>query len=66
MKIFRIKIYLLFEVFVKSIFSSGLNFEKIDKIILYQSKKKFLTYTSQLRTGFLFIIRFIFKRRAFK
>ncbi len=59
MKIFRIKIYLLIEVFVKSIFSSGLNFEKIDKIILYQSKKKFLTYTSQLRTGFLLILKFL-------
>jgi len=58
-KIFRIKIYLLIEVFVKSIFSSGLNFEKIDKIILYQSKKKFLTYTSQLRTGFLLILKFL-------
>lgn len=59
MKIFRIKIYLLFKVFVKSIFSSGLNFEKIDKIILYQSKKKFLTYTSQLRAGFLLILKFL-------
>ena len=59
MKIFRTKIYLLFRVFIKSIFSSKLNFKKIDKIILHQSKKKLLTYTSQLRTGFLFILMFL-------
>lgn len=59
MKIFRIKIYLLTKVFVKSIFSSKLDFEKMDRVILRQSKKNFLTYTSQLRTGFLLILKFL-------
>ena len=59
MKIFRIKIYLEFKIFIKSIFNKDLNFKKVDKIILHQSKKKYLTYTSQLRTGFLLILKFL-------
>lgn len=59
MKIFRIKIYLQFKEFISSIFNKDLNFKKIDKILLNQSNKKFLTYTSQLRTGFLLILKFL-------
>ena len=59
MKIFRIKIYLQFKEFISSIFNKDFNFKRIDKILLNQSNKKFLTYTSQLRTGFLLILKFL-------
>lgn len=59
MKIFRINIYLKLKILIKSIFSEDIIFKKIDKIILFQSKKKYLTYTSQLRTGFLLILKFL-------
>jgi len=58
-KIFRINIYLKLKILIKSIFSEDIIFKKIDKIILFQSKKKYLTYTSQLRTGFLLILKFL-------
>ena len=59
MKIFRIKIYLEFKEFISSIFNKDFKFKKIDKILLNQSNKKFLTFTSQLRTGFLLILKFL-------
>ena len=59
MKIFRIRLYLQLKVFIRAIFQKKLNFKKIDKIILSQSNKNFLTYTSQLRTGFLLILEFL-------
>ncbi len=62
MKIFRIKLYLQFKVFIKAIFQNKLNFKEIDKIILSQSNKNFVTYTSQLRTGFLLILNFLKKK----
>ncbi len=62
MKIFRIRLYLQLKVFISAIFQKKLNFKKIDKIILSQSNKNFLTYTSQLRTGFLLILEFLKSR----
>ena len=61
MKIFRIKIYLEIKVFIKTLFKKKLDFNKTDKIILKQSNKNFLTYTSQLRTGFLLVLLFLKK-----
>ena len=62
MKIFRIKIYLEIRVFIRSLFKKKLDFNKTDKIILKQSNKNFLTYTSQLRTGFLLVLLFLKKK----
>ena len=62
MKIFRIKIYLEIKVFIKALFKKKLNFIKIDKIILKQTNKNLITYTSQLRTGFLLILLFLKKK----
>ena len=36
-----------------------MNFKKIDNIILKQSNKNFLTYTSQLRTAFLLVLKYL-------
>lgn len=59
MKIFRIKIYLEIKVFIKALFKQKFNFTKIDKIILKQTNKKLITYTSQLRTGYLLVLLFL-------
>ena len=59
MKLFRIKIYLKLLVFFKSIFKKNFNFNPIDKLILKTSKKRYLTYTSQLRTGFLLVLLYL-------
>ena len=59
MKIFRIKIYLKIKIFIKAIFQYKINLKKIDNIILKQSNKNFLTYTSQLRTAFLLVLKYL-------
>ncbi len=59
MKIFRIKIYLKIKVFIKALFTNKINFKKIDNIILKQSNKNFLTYTSQLRSAFLLVLKYL-------
>ncbi len=59
MKIFRIKIYLKIKIFLKSIFYKDFDYKVLDKIILRQTNNTFLTYTSQLRTGFLLILLYL-------
>ena len=62
MKIFRIKIYLTILTFLKSIFFNKINFHKIDRILLSQTKKKYLVYTSQLRSSFLLVLMYLKKK----
>ena len=59
MKIFRIKIYLKIKIFIKALFQNKIDLKKIDNIILKQSNKNFLTYTSQLRTAFLLVLKYL-------
>ena len=59
MKRFRIKIYLKIIIFFKSLFGNRYDFKKIDQLILSQSKKKYLTYTSQLRSSFLLVLLYL-------
>ena len=59
MKIFRIKIYLKIKIFIKALFQNKINLKKIDNVILKQSNKNFLTYTSQLRTAFLLVLKYL-------
>ena len=59
MKIFRIKIYLKIKIFIKALFHNKINLKKIDNIILKQSNKNFLTYTSQLRSAFLLVLKYL-------
>ena len=62
MKIFRIKIYLTILTFLKSIFPNNNNLNKIDRIFLSQTKKKYLVYTSQLRSSFLLVLMYLKKK----
>ena len=59
MKIFRIKIYLKIKILIKALFQNKINLKKIDNVILKQSNKNFLTYTSQLRTAFLLVLKYL-------
>lgn len=66
---FRIHIYLSFYNFLKSFFlSSSTNSQKkeISRIILNQSKKKKLIFSSQCRIAFLYILKFLKKEKAKK
>ncbi len=62
MKIFRIKIYLTTFIFLKSLFLKKVNFKIIDKIFLRQTKKKYVVYTSQLRSSFLLVLMYLKKK----
>ena len=62
MKIFRIKIYLTTLIFLKSLFLKKVNFKIIDKIFLGQTKKKYVVYTSQLRSSFLLVLMYLKKK----
>ena len=59
MKYFRIKIYLKIIVFFKSLFKNNYDQKKIDQVILSSSKKKYITYTSQLRSSFLLVLLYL-------
>ena len=59
MKYFRIKIYLKIIVFFKSLIKNNYDQKKIDQIILSSSKKSYVTYTSQLRSGFLLVLLYL-------
>ena len=48
--------------FLKSIFFNKINFHKIDRILLSQTKKKYLVYTSQLRSSFLLVLMYLKKK----
>jgi len=58
-KYFRIKIYLKIIVFFKSLFKNNYDQKKIDQVILSSSKKKYITYTSQLRSSFLLVLLYL-------
>ena len=60
MKIFRINIYLKLKILIKSIFSEDIIFKKIDKIILFQSKKKIFDLYQSVK-NWIFINFKIFK-----
>ena len=62
MKIFRIKIYLTTLILLKSFFLKKVNFKIIDKIFLGQTKKKYVVYTSQLRSSFLLVLMYLKKK----
>ena len=59
MKYFRIKIFLKIIVFFKSLFKNNYDQKKIDQVILSSSKKKYITYTSQLRSSFLLVLLYL-------
>lgn len=62
MNYFRIKIYLYFFDFFKSLFISNIENKKIEELIIQTSKKKNFILTSQLRVGFLILLQYLKKR----
>ncbi len=59
---FRINIYLSFLNFLKSFFISNINEKRIEKLITQTSKKKNFILTSQLRVGFLILLKYLKKK----
>ena len=66
MSYFRIKIYLYFVDFIKSLFISNIENKKIETLIKKTSKKKNFILTSQLRVGFLILLQYLKKKFPFK
>ena len=66
MSYFRIKIYLYFVDFIKSLFISNIENKKIETLIKKTSKKKNFILTSQLRVGFLILLQYLKKEFPFK
>tara|TARA_B100000989_G_C19491012_1_gene449809 strand:- start:148 stop:1401 length:1254 start_codon:yes stop_codon:yes gene_type:complete len=66
MSYFRIKIYLYFIDFIKSLFISNIENKKIETLIKKTSKKKNFILTSQLRVGFLILLQYLKKKFPFK
>ena len=65
MSYFRIKIYLYFVDFIKSLFISNIENKKIETLIKKTSKKKNFILTSQLRVGFLILLQYLKKKISF-
>ena len=62
MSYFRINIYLIFKFFLLSFLYRKKNIEKlIEKLIIKNSLKKFFILTSQLRVGFLILLKYFQK-----
>ena len=60
MKYFRINIYLKFKIYLFAFFLIKNKFEKkIEKLIKQNSKKKVFVLTSQLRVGFLLLLKYL-------
>ena len=60
MKYFRINIYLKFKIYLFAFFLIKNKFEKkIEKLIKENSKKKVFVLTSQLRVGFLLLLKYL-------
>jgi len=64
MRLFRIYIYLTVFNFLKGLFSSTVKDQKISKIIEKISKKKYFISTSQLRVGFIILLKYLKKKKA--
>lgn len=62
MRIFRIKIYLSILVFFKAFFLNKINFNLINKLFYEITKKKFLFFTSQLRSSYLLVLLYLKKK----
>ena len=61
MRLFRIYIYLSVYNFLKSLLSPKVKDKKISKIITKMSKKKYFIPTSQLRVGFMILLKYLKK-----
>ena len=60
MKYFRINIYLKFKIYLLAFFLIQNKFDKkIEKLIKENSKKKKFILTSQLRVGFLLLLKYL-------
>ena len=64
MRLFRIYIYLTVFNFLKGLFSSTVKDQKISKIIEKISKKKYFIPTSQLRVGFIILLKYLKKKKG--
>ncbi len=62
MSYFRINIYLSFIDFLKSFFVSSIDDQKIEKSIIKTSQKTNFILTSQLRVGFLILLKYLRKK----
>ena len=61
MSYLRINIYLNLKTFFKSISSQVVKEKRIEKLIQQNSKKKYFILTSQLRIGFLILLKYLKK-----
>ena len=59
---FRINIYLKLSIFFKSIHSKTIKKKKIESFIQNNSNKKFFILTSQLRVGFMILLKYLKKK----
>ena len=64
MRLFRIYIYLSVYNFLKSLLSPKVKDKKISKIITKMSKKKYFIPTSQLRVGFIILLKYLKKNET--
>jgi len=62
MNYFRISIYLTFKNFIRSFLNLKVSENKIEKLITKNSKKKNFIVTSQLRVGFLILLKYLKKQ----
>ena len=62
MSCLRINIYLNLKTFFKSISSQVVKKKRIEKLIQQNSKKKYFILTSQLRIGFLILLKYLKKK----
>ena len=62
MSYLRINIYLNLKTFFKSISSQVVKEKRIEKLIQQNSKKKYFILTSQLRIGFLILLKYLKKK----
>ncbi len=62
MGLFRINIYLTIKTFFRSLFLRSVSYNEIEKLVNTNSKKKYFILTSQLRVGFLILLKFLKKK----
>ena len=66
MNYFRINIYLNFKTFLKSIITKVVKRRGIETLIKKNSKKRYFILTSQLRVGFLILLKYLKKKYSTK
>ena len=66
MSYFRVNIYLSLKDFFKGLISRDLVEQKIENLISKNSKKKYFITTSQLRIGFVILLKFLKKKHPLK